>query len=115
MPTKPTFTPPERVRYEVIIHDTKASLLRTFQAILECGARLRDQYKLDVWVLLIELEPGREEDFRRRVKPFQMRYYSPTWFDNGTLRPLYASPDAEIAERVRKREEANSAWLGGNT
>lgn len=80
---------------------SSAAYARLGRALVEHGAKLLDSFRVcdrDVEVM-VRVHPDEIGAFILAVKPYQWRYESGTVFDNGTLFPLYASPEDETADR----------------
>ena len=96
----------DRVCYELSVRRTKAARLRVFDAICEHHAAVTSTHSLlaDCLTLLVWIKLEKSTAFRDDVKPDFMRYRSPATFDNGTMVPVFRSPDAELADRQARRE-----------
>lgn len=92
-----------KVCYEVSFDGTKASLLRYAQVLLKLNIEhvrsygYNPSYPRSSITALIKMAPHHLEVFKRELKPIEVRYRSPTRFDHGTLRPIYASAEEEVA------------------
>lgn len=88
-----------RVHFEVEIwRDSKAAMARLGAGIFAAGARILDSAKVcGTPVCIVSLRLCDVAQFREVVKPDAMLYRSPTYFDNGTIRPLFATPEEEVA------------------
>ena len=94
-----------RVAFEVLLRDTQAARLRLMSGLLEARGAFTQFYKLhDALCAIVWLAPERHALFVEKCKPFECRYRSPTRFDNGTLIPLFDSPEHELRERRAKLE-----------
>lgn len=91
-----------KVAYEVSFAPTNAAYARFGRAVVELGCELRDSYTFlaGTVVTLVHMRPDQSESFRTAVKPWDMRYYPPRVFENGTLHAKYASPEDEISCKV---------------
>lgn len=105
----------DRAAYEVVIRTSKTAKVRLLDALIKQRGAITSSYDATgPLVLLVWLDPAKAEAFRDDVKPDDMRYRSPTRFDNGSLIPLYESPEHELAERQARREaEQAMAKLAG--
>ena len=92
-----------KVCYEVSFDGTKASLLRYAQVLLKlniehvrsCG--YNPKHPRSSITALIKMAPHQLDAFKRELKPIDVRYRSPTRFERGTLLPIYASAEEEVA------------------
>lgn len=94
-----------RVTYEFVLRASEAAFGRVGRALMEHHASLRDSHvsRGDWAIALVSIAPEYAEAFASLVKPIEWRYRSPTYFDNGTIAPCYASAQDELA-RVRTPE-----------
>ncbi|MCP5136045.1 MAG: hypothetical protein H6981_04520 [Gammaproteobacteria bacterium] len=94
----------DAVSYEATISRSSASLARLGDLQVTGRMTLLDSYAQDRQsaVLMLQVSAAREDEVRAALKPIRWRYVSPTRFERGTLRALYASPADELIARVAR-------------
>lgn len=88
--------------YEAWFDDTNAAHTRFSRALIATDTKLVGSYKLGetVVVILRFKNANKIDEFTKQAKlKEQPKYRPPTVFDNGTLRPIYASPEDEVNNR----------------
>lgn len=101
-----------RVTYELIYNrNSKAARERLMQALLSTDTKLHSSYcggaRVDPqasFVVLVSVQWGKVELFHNLARPDESRYRSPTWFDNGSIRPLFDSPEEQVEHEVSSFE-----------
>lgn len=96
-----------KVSYEVSIRWSKAARDRLMLAVVRCRAEIRDTFQQspEMLVTIVKFDHTAHPEFLEIAKPWHCQYRSPTRFDNGTLRPIYRSPEEETAAKLRELEE----------
>lgn len=97
--------------YEVVLNDSKASKLRLVESLLQTGSGIQMMSTIGGLVALAKVEPAKIERFVEICKPYQCLYKSPWYFDNGSIRDIYESAEAELEGR---QSEGYLAWLKRN-
>lgn len=95
------------VWFEFSTNDSKAAKVRLMDATIECKATLRP-YAMFGITGLVKVAPVNAELFRETAQLHLFIYRSPTYFDNGSLRSQYDSPEDELAG---KHSAPYVAWL----
>jgi len=110
----------KEVAFETWFRASKAAYARLGEALIQFNVRLRDSYLMDEGrtdVILVRCTLTNSGQFRSMlgVIPKEFKYHSPTVFDNGTIYPIYATPEDEIenkptetAKRIMKEQAARS-------
>lgn len=106
--------------YECWIDNTNAAYARLGRALVECRVKLIDSYRLgsragDTVMLMVRAEPARVAAFAEVSRVHDLKYRSPTVFDNGTLRAKFASAEDELAGRLTEAAKRVMAETGGET
>lgn len=90
-----------KVCFEVSFPLSQAAFGRFGRALIEYQAELVNSFSMGASggtaFVLVRLAIGQAEAFRAALRPIDWKYKSPTRYDNGTLRPLFASPEDEAA------------------
>jgi hypothetical protein len=106
-----------KVWYEGAIDDSRAARSRFGNALFEFSAEAKCAAMF--WSFLVRLRPSDVASFAAALGsvPRELRYRSPTYFDNGTLLPMYGSAEDELAgrhspgyERFKEREAKRAKW-----
>lgn len=102
------YIPHTHVWYACSFASSRAGMERFARAIFKYDVRVgRAWLPSDRMAeALVALRPEDEEAFALYIRSWSMDYRSPTRFERGTLIPLYDSPQAEIACRMRRLEES---------
>ena len=90
------------VVYEGWFRASAAAYARFGRALIENKVRLVDSYRLDAGatpVVLVKGTPENLKKFIHALKGGDFKYKSPTVFDNGTILPIYHSPEDELADK----------------
>lgn len=113
-----------KVFYEVSTDANKASLTRFICSLIKFKGEIKDTLVFAISkdnmfsrggtvVIYVKLNPDHVSSFLEEAKPISIKYKSPTYFDNGSLRPMYKSAEDEISdlpnrlEEIRKKESLN--------
>lgn len=107
------------VSYECCFAGTKAGYERFGRAVVEHHIKVVDSYRLNATppsdvVVLVRGALKDLDAFGEAVKGSHFKYRSPTIFDNGTLVPIYAGPEDEIAGKKTGRALGLQAMLETN-
>lgn len=94
-----------KVWYEGWFKGTKASYERFGRALVEHDVEFKKAFQMgpggETVTVQVKCRPAQIETFSKALKmrPEDFRYSSQTVFDNGTLVPVYASPEDELADK----------------
>lgn len=92
--------PSKEVRYEGCFRATTAGFERFGRALINYKIRLMDSYVLQgTVIILIKALPEVVRCFELEAKLHDLKYRSPTLFDNGTLVAMYDSAENEQMDK----------------